>query len=169
MYTGFIFKRFNLPNRVCFYCLFALWILGLLAGIILAVNFSAKNTDITWDGLFSKPAMICSFITSFSPIVIIWLSRHYRCFWPIVPVLFTSGALRGFCGMFLFYNFSSGAWFIRGLYLFSGTFVSVLMWWLLLCRKDIPRLSFLAILVSLITILDFTVASPFLSHLSIYF
>lgn len=169
MNTGFIFKRYQLSERGYIYCLSVSWVLGLLVGMFLVAHFATRSTELIWNGLFNKPPMIYSFIVSFVPIIIIWLSRCHRYLWPAIPVLFINGISRGFCGMFLFYNFSSGAWLIRGSYLLSGTFVSVLMWWLLLCRKDLPRLSFLAILVFLITMLDFTIASPFLSYLSIYF
>ena len=146
-------------------CLSFVWILGILFGACGAVF--AENTYLITDVVVSKrPNLSLLFIVNILPIALLTAIFAFRSYGFIFVMMFLYGLFRGFCGMCTIFTFGSGAWLVRCLLLFSGSAVSVLVWWLALSyvayRCHVLKLLFNLLFISLVTFVDYFVISPFL-------
>ena len=146
-------------------CLPVAWILGIVFGATGVI--SAENTYLITDIVVTKrPNLFLLFVINVLPIYLFTAIFVFRSYGLVFIMMFLYGLFRGFCGMCTVLAFGSGGWLVRCLLLFSGSAVSVLMWWLTLsyfvCRCHVLKLLFSLLFVSLVTFIDYFVISPFL-------
>ena len=172
MHTGFIFSRFlDVEKRRC--CAISLfWLVGLLLGICLAATNSERYAPVTFAALTQESSFArIAFINCFTLTLIAFL-RFYHRYLMILPIIFLLSLSRGFTGMAIYVLLGSGAWVVRMLFLFSSICVSVILWWLLLSRRDSEQCSLIRLLrrmliaVLIISIVDYFVISPFLASIT---
>ena len=175
MNTRFIFNRSVAYKNTHIFVVILLWIVGLVWGLFLALSVSSTSGSLIKIALSTKAIPLFVFFVNSLPIVIISVAIYYRSFWISYPVVLLESVCRGFCGWLIFGEFGNGAWAVRILFLFSGSCISVLMWWLFLRHKTCTRHSFvkdvwfISIAASAISLIDIFIISPFLSNLSNYF
>lgn len=170
MHTKWVFKHFH-PVRDRQICIFAaLWVIGLLSGVLLCdhsaydfsvIFFGAVNTDPLPLGLF----LICALPATLSALAFTFSLFPITCL-----IVFSIAVFQGFSGTLVYMSVGSAAWLLRPMLLFSASCTSVLMWWLLLQCKD-RRLKYkhirLAFVFSCITFLiDLFLVSPLVSGLA---
>lgn len=166
MHTRFIFSRFFSPRKR--HCLFftLFWAIGLLLGIVIATTSMTKYNIVIYTALTKRPSVVLHALICTLTLIAIALLRYNQCFFLIIPLLVLQGISRGFSGMTLYAFAGSGAWAVRLLLLFSGTWVSVITWWSLFrdcdrSKTDLIRaLCLSAIFVFVILVVDYLVISP---------
>lgn len=175
MNTRFIFNRSVAYKNTHIFVVILLWIVGLILGLFLALSVSGTPGALIKTASSAKPIPLFVFFVNSLPVVIISVVIYYRSFWISYPVVLLESVCHGFCGWLVFSEFGSGAWAVRILFLFSGSCVSVLMWWIFLRHKTYTRRSFVkdvwfvSLAASVISLIDIFVISPFLNSLSNYF
>lgn len=164
------FKIFRISNyKLNIYVSIALWVLGLLTGILL-LNTCGQGANILFASANTKASLIMSLVTGL-PAVICSVIFAYSLAPLCYPLIFGVGFNRGLCGMLVFSAFGSSAWLIRVFLLFSAAVSCTFMWWLLFRnvinnRQANKRLILRTVLFSLaISFIDVFIISPFLINL----
>lgn len=152
-------------HRRWLFSLPVVWILGMLLGIAVASNC---NTYVVVNvAVMLRPNLCLLFLLNASPVAVLITLFAVRRYGLICVVLFFHGLLRGFCEMCTVLVFGSSSWLVRCLLLFSSSFVSVLMWWLVFSfvnrkRCHVEFICYSALFICCVTIFDYFVISPFL-------
>ena len=173
MHPKWVFKHFYPQSGRRVRLLAALWILGLLAGIILCSIGPYDAADILHSTVSVSPAPLSLFLICFLPVIFVAIALTSPFFLLSYFAVFLSAVSHGFCGIMIHVAQGSAAWLLRPLLLFSASCTSVLMWWLLLQSKNKSRLHrnirLAGILSCLIYIVDLFLVSPFVGDLAKYF
>lgn len=173
MHAKWVFKHFQpWPGRRI-RRLTALWIMGLLIGIILCNRGSFDAVRMLSGMSLASPAPPCLFLVCFLPVVLIAIALTSPFFQISYLAVFLSAVSHGFCGTLVYMAQGSAAWLLRPLLLFSASCTSVLMWWLLLQSMNKGRLyrniRLAGALACFIYLIDLFLVSPFVSDLVKYF
>lgn len=168
-----IFNQYLSFNcRLNFRTLCVVYIVGLIAGSLLALSLSQYlRTDLIPD-ILAKPAFIHLLIINLIPAALIiyftFRSLYVFCY----PVIFLRSIFCGCSGVSASFLFGTSSWLIRPLLMFSHNATSVFLLCFLICRfKGLGRNNFcrsLAVILG-ITFVDYFVVSRFLANLIIYF
>lgn len=174
MNTNLLFGHAITYRKLRFVILAFFWTIGFAIGISLAVLYPKTSLFDIRQVLTTYASPLSLFFVVGLPISISVFSLWCPAFFLNYPLLFLNAMCRGFTGMLLYIALESGAWLIRFLYLFSGSCISVLIWWLLLRHpnQNCPAFSrdvrFVSILSCLIVVADIFFISPFLANISKY-
>lgn len=160
-----LITRFSHQKRVHF-CLPVVWILGVLLGVTVVV-FAGDIYVIVDSAVKLRPNFGLLYTVNALPVAVLVALFAVRSYGLICATMFLYGLFRGFCGMCTVLAFGSSGWLVRCLLLFSSGFVSALTWWLIFScfsRRgcSLKLICSLALFVSIVTVLDYFVISPFL-------
>lgn len=170
------FRIFNqyigLNCRLNFRILCVVYIVGFIAGSLLACCLSRYLTVDLIPDILAKPSFVHLIIINLIPTALI-IYFEYRSFYVFCyPVIFLRSVFCGCSGVSASFLFGSSSWLIRPLLMFSHNVISVFLWWFLICQsRGLRRSDFYSLLVFIlgVTFADFFVVSRFLANLSIYF
>ncbi len=174
MNTHVWFERTFLYRKFRIYALAFFWFLGLLAGMGLAISNDNVSSAIFNEALFGSTLPTFVVFSVGLPVAISAIALWYPLYTLNYPLFLLQGVCRGFCGMVAFLALGSGAWLIRAPFLFSGSCVSVLMWWLSLrhsyCKgNDLPKdILFVSVLSCSIVLIDIFLISNLLTSVTKY-
>ena len=147
-------------------CLPVVWMLGVLLGVAV-VSFAGDMYMIVNSAVKLRPDPVLLYTVNALPVAVLMALFAVQSYGPICVTMFLYGLFRGFCGMSTVLAFGSGGWLVRCLLMFSGGFVSVLMWWLIFSYfnrrfHSLKLICSLVLFVGLVTVFDYFVISPFL-------
>lgn len=155
---------FNNTNRL-FFGYAIVWALGILLGIAIPF-FTGEEYMVATITARLRPNLYVLYLSNAFPLVVLWILLIYRRYGFACAILFLYGILQGYCGMCVSIAFGFGGWLVRRLLLFSGSFISVAIWWLILSsfnhRCHSKQLFYSVLFVSSVTFFDYFVISPFL-------
>ena len=173
MYTGFLSLRFSRQKDLKFCVLIAVWLAGLLGGVLLAKAYRINLAYITVS--LSKPAVpFLVFLTNGIPLTIAAFALYHSFHIILFPLLFLQGGCRTFCATLAMMTGSAG-WLIRLLFSFSGCCTSLLIWWITVRHltergnRFYQDVYFVAMLSCVVSLAEIFLISPLLANLSIYF
>lgn len=170
------FRIFNqyigLNCRLNFRILCVVYIVGLIAGSLLAFCLSGYLTADLIPDILAKPSFVHMLIINLIPAALI-IYFAYRSFYVFCyPAIFLRSVFYGFSGVSASFLFGSSSWLIRPLLMFSNNAISVFLWLFLICQsRGLCRNDFYSSLVFIlgITFADYFIVSRFLANLSFYF
>lgn len=173
MHSKWVFKHFYPWSGRRVRLLAALWILGLLVGIILCSISSYDAAGMLYNAISTSPAPLGLFLVCVLPVVFTAIALTSPLFQLSYLVVFLSAVSHGFCGIMIYIAQGNVAWLLRPLLLFSASCTSVLMWWLLLQSKTKSYLHknirLAGVMSCFIYIVDLFLVSPFVGDLAKYF
>lgn len=164
-------NTFTFSNIYMTFFLSICWILGLLIGLFLAICLPDESRYLVHTLVYSRVSTVGLLINLFLPIIlsaIVWKLKFPALF---LLFAFIKAISYGFCFYVITYIYHEAGWFLRWLFLFSDTVLSVLLLWFWFRninainkqgRKDVCICSILVLLISL---LDIYYVSPFLQRL----
>ena len=163
---------FHLENQLCFRYLYALYFIGLVGGICLAILFSAYLSSCFISELFCVPNFWNLMLVNLVPVLciscLIFFSSRIFCY----PVLLFVSVFSGFVGMTISILTGNSAWLIRILLMFSSNAISLYIWFLLHCWRQKRKLTIFVLSVFFgifITLFDYYLVSRLLSKLIVYY
>lgn len=173
MHTKWVFKHFSARSGRQIRILAALWTMSLLTGIVLCC-LSRFDAFSEFRFLFSDdPAPLSLFLVCVFPVVLIAIALTASLFGLVCLTVTMSGVSHGFCGIMIYIAQGSAAWLLRPMLLFSASFVSVLMWWLILQNETSGRLRknirLAGVLSCVVFVIDLFIVSPIVGDLVKYF
>lgn len=174
MNSRFIFNHFVISDRLKITFLAILWIAGICLGIGLSAHYQVTVTQELQTDLV-HPIPPFSFLTTALPLVLTAVFLFCNFSIGLYPLSFFLALCRGFSSYFIFSAFGDCGWLIRAFLLFSGTWVCVLFWWLLLRHCTLNRSCFTtdvviaAVLFISVFLLDYFLVSPYLLRIFNYF
>lgn len=171
----FIFKLRHHTRIIRFTALCFLWILCLIVGTLIASNLPQISSELLDAAMWRSPSWVMVLIVTGLPLLLCFAAIWHGWFSLNCVLVALEGICRGFCGFWIFLSYGSGAWLIRLGFLFSSAAGAVLLWRLIFkyslvgvvsLKKDIYITAFL---LTLFTLVDTLLVSPFMVRLSMYF
>lgn len=173
MHSKWVFKHFSCYARSRILLLFALWVTGLLVGILLCSFGSLDHGAVLRSVVVGRPSPIGLLLVCVLPVALTVIALQSPLIVVLYPAVFLNAVSHSFCGSAIYIAQGSAAWLLRPMLLFPSCCAAVLMWWLILQseskypnRKN-TRLAF--IISGIVYIVDLFVVSPLIGDLSKYF
>ena len=151
-----------------FSCYAIVWTLGIFFGIVIPF-FAGEEYMVATIAAKLRPNLYLLYLSNAFPLVVLWILLVVRRYGFACTILFLYGIFQGYCGICVSFAFGSSGWLVRHLLLFSSSFASVAIWWLMLSSFNLRfrrrQLFFAALFVSSVTFVDYFVISPFLMEI----
>ena len=173
MHSKWVFKHFSYCARSRILHLFALWLTGLLIGILLCSSGSLDHGAVLRSVVVGRPSPIGLLLVCVLPVALTVIALRSPLIAVLYPAVFLNAVSHSFCGSVIYIAQGSAAWLLRPMLLFPSCCATVLMWWLILqseskyCNHKNTRFAFIA--SGIVYIVDLFVISPFIGDLSKYF
>lgn len=173
MHSKWVFKHFSYCARSRILHLFALWLTGLLIGILLCSSGSLDYSAVLQNAVVGRPSPIGLLLVCVLPVTLTVIALQSPLIVVLYPAVFLNAVSHSFCGTAIYIAQGSAAWLLRPMLLLPSCCAAVLIWWLILQSKskypnrNNARLAF--IISGIVYIVDLFIVSPLIGDLSKYF
>ena len=157
------------PNKR-FFCYVSCSTFGILLGVLF--HLVLKGDAFSFLSFVEiEPHFFSVYFSMIFPLLVTVICLSISAYKLFAFYFFIESFCRGFCGMLLIRSLGSGSWLIRPLLMFSGSIVSVFLFWLIIRHENHKQSFFLKdVLASIVTlciasIFDLFILFPFCSSL----
>lgn len=164
MHIKWVFKHFRPQSKGYIYILAALWITGLILGIILSCVCSQNANSILYGAMLAEPSPLYLLCVCVLPVAFSAIAFASPLNWLAYIAVFLFAVSHSFCAATIYTAVGSAAWLLRPMLLFAASCTSVLMWWLLLQnnagRHAGKKIRFAILMSCIVCIVDLFLISP---------